>query len=98
MRGVVILSYKMVARHVYAAALEAADLTLAPILTPESHPARPQHRGILPAGQVWLTALPFLPSLGLADFRIVAALQLLHARLEWIRKTAVGTKMGHCRT
>jgi hypothetical protein len=89
-----ILSYKMVARHVYAAASEAADLTLAPILTPESHPASTQHRGILPAGQVWLTALPFQLSLGLADFQIVAALQLLHAPLEWTSKTAAGTKMG----
>jgi hypothetical protein len=42
MGGLGILSYKTVAPHVYAAASEAADTTLAHILTPESLPASTQ--------------------------------------------------------
>jgi hypothetical protein len=42
MGGLGILSYKTVAPHAYAAASEAADTTLAPILTPESLPASTQ--------------------------------------------------------
>jgi hypothetical protein len=42
MGGLGILSYKTVAPHAYAAASEAADSTLAPILTPESLPASTQ--------------------------------------------------------
>src|SRR5258705_9552754 len=39
MGGLGILSYKTVAPHAYAAASEAADTTLAPILTPRTLPA-----------------------------------------------------------
>jgi hypothetical protein len=42
MGGLGILSYKTVAPHAYAAASEAADVTLAPVLTPESPPASTQ--------------------------------------------------------
>jgi hypothetical protein len=40
--GLGILSYKTVAPHAYAAASEAADVTLAPVLTPEALPASTQ--------------------------------------------------------
>ncbi|GFZ48404.1 hypothetical protein JCM24511_06152 [Saitozyma sp. JCM 24511] len=42
MGGISILSYKTVAPHAYAAASEAADITLPPILTSESLPASTQ--------------------------------------------------------
>jgi hypothetical protein len=42
MGGLGVLSYKTVAPHAYAAASEAADFTLAPVLTPEALPANNQ--------------------------------------------------------
>jgi hypothetical protein len=107
MGGLGILSYKMVAPHAYAAASEAADTTLAPILTPGTLTASTQlttqHQrcqeiftGNMEAllgsltpeqakavvesssklGRVWLTRIPFQPSLRLTDFEVAAVLQL----------------------
>jgi hypothetical protein len=99
--GLSILSYKTVAAHAYAAASEAAEATLAPILAPEALPnstqltTQHQHcqetfagnkeallgsltpeqaKAVVKAssklGRVWLTTIPFQPSLRLADLRL----------------------------
>jgi hypothetical protein len=116
MGGLGILSYKTVAPH--AAASEAADATLAPILTPGSLPDSTQlitqhqrrqeifmgnreallgslnpeqAKAVVEAssklGRVWLTTIPFQPSLRLTDFEVAAALQL---------RTLAGEREAHC--
>ncbi|GFZ48375.1 hypothetical protein JCM24511_06123 [Saitozyma sp. JCM 24511] len=118
MGGIGILSYKTVAPHAYAAASEAADTTLAPILTPGSLPdstqlitqhqrcqeifagnkeallgslTPEQAKAVVEAssklGRVWLTTIPFQPSLRLTDFEVAAALQL---------RTLAGEREAHC--
>ncbi|GFZ44943.1 hypothetical protein JCM24511_02669 [Saitozyma sp. JCM 24511] len=118
MGGIGILSYKTVAPHAYAAASEAADTTLAPILTPGSLPnstqlitqhqrcqeifagnkeallgslTPEQAKAVVEAssklGRVWLTTIPFQPSLRLTDFEVAAALQL---------RTLAGERDAHC--
>jgi hypothetical protein len=118
MGGLGILSYKTVAPHAYAAASEAADTTLAPILTPGSLPASTQlitqhqrcqeifagnkeallgsltpeqAKAVVEAssklGRLWLTTIPFQPSLRLTDFEVSAALQL---------RTLAGEREAHC--
>jgi hypothetical protein len=118
MGGIGILSYKTVAPHAYAAASEAADTTLAPILTPGTLPASTQlttqrqrcqeiftgnkeallgsltpeqAKAVVEAssklGRVWLTTIPFQPSLRLTDFEVAAALQL---------RTLAGERAVHC--
>ncbi|GFZ52412.1 hypothetical protein JCM24511_10185 [Saitozyma sp. JCM 24511] len=118
MGGLGILSYKTVAPHAYAAASEAADATLAPILTPGTLPTRTQlvtqhqrcqeifagnreallgslnpeqAKAVVEAssklGRVWLTTIPFQPSLRLTDFEVAAALQL---------RTLAGERESHC--
>ncbi|GFZ48416.1 hypothetical protein JCM24511_06164 [Saitozyma sp. JCM 24511] len=118
MGGLGILSHKTVAPHAYAAASEAADTTLAPILTPGSLPdstllitqhqrcqeiftgnkeallgslAPEQAKAVVEAssklGRVWLTTIPFQPSLRLSDFEVAAALQL---------RTLAGEREAHC--
>jgi hypothetical protein len=118
MGGIGILSYKTVAPHAYAAASEAADTTLAPILTPGSLPdstqlitqhqrcqeiftgnreallsslTPEQAKAVVEAssklGRVWLTTIPFQPSLRLSDFEVAAALQL---------RTLAGEREAHC--
>jgi hypothetical protein len=118
MGGIGILSYKTVAPHAYAAASEAADTTLAPILTPGSLPdstqlitqhqrcqeiftgnkeallgslAPEQAKVVVEAssklGRVWLTTIPFQPSLRLSHFEVAAALQL---------RTLAGKRETHC--
>ncbi|GFZ43063.1 hypothetical protein JCM24511_00781 [Saitozyma sp. JCM 24511] len=118
MGGKGILSYKTVAPHAYAAASEAADTTLTPILTPGSLPASTQlttqHQrcqeiftgnkeallssltpeqatAVVEAssklGRVWLSTIPFQPSLRVADFEVAAALQL---------RTLAGEREAHC--
>jgi hypothetical protein len=116
--GLGILSYKTVAPHAYAAASEAADTTLAPILTPGTLPDSTQlitqhqrcqemfagnreallgsltperAKAVVEAssklGRVWLTTIPFQPSLRLTDFEVAAALQL---------RTLTGEREAHC--
>jgi hypothetical protein len=116
--GLGILSYRTVAPQAYAAASEAADTTLAPILTAESLPASTQlitqHQrcqeifegnkeallGSLTAeqakavveassklGRVWLTTIPFEPSLRLTHFEVPAALHL---------PSLAGEREAHC--
>jgi hypothetical protein len=118
MGGLGILSYKTVAPQAYAAASEAADATLAPILTLESLPTSTQlitqhqscqeisagnreallgsltpeqAKAVVEAssklGRVWLTTIPFQPSLRLTDFEVAAALQL---------RTLTGESEAHC--
>ncbi|GFZ52325.1 hypothetical protein JCM24511_10098 [Saitozyma sp. JCM 24511] len=118
MGGIGILSYKTVAPLAYAAASEAADTTLAPILTPGTLPASnqlvtqhqrcqeiftgnkeallgsltpEQAKAVVEAssklGRVWLTTIPFQPSLRLTDFEVAAALQL---------RTLAGGREAHC--
>ena len=118
MGGLGVLSYKTVAPHAYAAASEAADATLAPILTPGSLPdstqlitqhqrcqeiftgnkeallgslTPEQAKAVVEAssklGRVWLTTIPFQPSLRLTDFEVAAALQL---------RTLAGEREAHC--
>src|SRR5689334_6856502 len=118
MGGIGILSYKTVAPHAYAAASEAADTTLAPILTPGTLPASTQlitqhqrcqeifagnreallgsltpeqAKAVVEAssklGRVWLTTIPFQPSLRLTDFEVAATLQL---------RTLTGEREAHC--
>jgi hypothetical protein len=118
MGGIGILSYKTVAPQAYAAASEAADTTLAPILNPGTLPASTQlitqhqrcqeiftgnkeallgsltpeqAKAVVEAssklGRVWLTTIPFQPSLRLTDFEVAAALQL---------RTLAGEREAHC--
>jgi hypothetical protein len=114
--GLGIPSYKTVAPHAYSAASEAADATLAPILTPgslsNSIQLTTQHQrcqeiftgnkeallgsltpeqAVIEAssklGKVWLTTIPFQPSLHITDFEVAAALQL---------RTLAGEREVHC--
>ncbi|RSH95771.1 hypothetical protein EHS25_000863 [Saitozyma podzolica] len=106
------------APHAYAAASEAADTTLAPILTPGSLPdstqlitqhqrcqeifagnkeallgsltpeqAKAMVKASSKLGRVWVTTIPFQPSLRLTDFEVTAALQL---------RTLAGEREAHC--
>ncbi|RSH85360.1 hypothetical protein EHS25_004756 [Saitozyma podzolica] len=108
----------MVAPHPYAAAAEAADGTLTPILTSETLPdstqlitqhqrcqeiftgnkeallssltpeqAKAEVEASSKLGRVWLTTIPFQPSLRLTDFEVAAALQL---------RTLAGEREAHC--
>ncbi|GFZ49920.1 hypothetical protein JCM24511_07323 [Saitozyma sp. JCM 24511] len=100
MGGLGILSYKTVAPHAYAAASEAADNTLGPILAPGSLPDSTQlitqHQrcqeifaGNKEArlGSLTPEEAKAVPSLCLTDFEVAAGLQL---------RTLAGEREAHC--
>jgi hypothetical protein len=98
MGGLGILSYKRAAPHAYAPASEAADATLAPILTPETLPNSTQlitqHQCCQEIFAVdreallgSLTPEQAKPSLRLTGFEVAAALQL---------RTLAGEREAHC--
>ncbi|GFZ49914.1 hypothetical protein JCM24511_07317 [Saitozyma sp. JCM 24511] len=87
MGGLGILSYNTVAPHAYGAAGSSPGTMEALLgsLTPEQAKAVVEASSKL--GRVWLTTIPFQPSLRLTDFEVAATLQL---------RTLAGEREAHC--